>query len=155
MADSRVAAASLRSSEAVAKSPAVAHIGERLVQSALRAAERTGGDVEAAAVEPGHCDLETDTLGAESVHGRHTHVLEYHRAGRLRVPAHFAFVGAKRQPRTVAGDEKRGNPGRPFAAAARHDEIEVARAGAGNELLLAIEDVVLAVTRGARRQSRR
>ena len=103
----------------------------------LRAAERAGGDVEPAAVEPGHRDLEADAFLAEPVGDGHARVLEDHRARRLRVPAHLALVGAEAKgPACRLSTTKRGNAGGAVAAGARHHHIEVAGAGAGDELLL-------------------
>jgi len=61
----------------------------------LRAAERAGRDVEPAAIEPGHRDLEADALVAQSIGNGHARILEDHRAGRLRVPAHLALIVAE------------------------------------------------------------
>ena len=71
---------------------AIARILQRLVERGLRPAERAGTDVEPAAVEPGHRDLEADALVAEPVGDRHTRVLENHGPGRLGVPAHLLLV---------------------------------------------------------------
>jgi hypothetical protein len=105
---------------------ALFHVGQRLVERALRAAERTGRDIDAAAVEPGHRDLEADALIAEPVGDRHAGILENHRAGRLRVPAHLALVGAERQPRRVALDHQRRDAAGSVAAGPHHHHIEVA-----------------------------
>src|SRR5690242_21276512 len=48
-------------------------------ERALRAAERTGRDVETPAVEPGHRDLEADALFAKPVLDRHPRILEQDR----------------------------------------------------------------------------
>ena len=86
---------------------------------------------------------------------RHARIGENHRARRLGVPAHLALVGAERNAGRVAGNDDRRNPGRPFAAGARHHDVEIAGAGARDELLLAVEHVMIAVAHGARRQRRR
>ena len=52
--------------EALAEGFSLLHVGQRLFQRALRAAERTGRDIDAAAVEPGHRDLEADALVAQA-----------------------------------------------------------------------------------------
>ena len=95
--------------EPFAERLALFHVGERLLQRRLCAAERTGGDIEPAAVEPGHRDLEAVALVAEPVRDRHADIVENHGARRLRVPAHLALVGAERNARRVA----------------RHDSVEI------------------------------
>jgi hypothetical protein len=82
--------------EALSKSLSLLHVSERLVECVLRSAERAGGDIDTSAVEPGHRNLEADTLLAKAIFNRHVRVLEDHGAGRLRVPAHLAFIGAER-----------------------------------------------------------
>ena len=138
--------------EPFAEGLALFHVSKRLFQRALRAAERAGGDIEPAAVEPGHRDLEARAFLAEPVGDRHAHILEDDGARRLRVPAHLALVGAERNARRVARHDESGNPGSAVAAGARHHHIEVARAGAGDELLLAVENIMVAVAHRPRRQ---
>ena len=56
--------------KALAEGLALFHVGERFFQRRLRAAERAGRDIEPAAVEPGHRDLEAKPFLAEPVGGR-------------------------------------------------------------------------------------
>jgi hypothetical protein len=121
----------------------------------LRAAERAGRDVEPAAVESGHRDLKAKSFLAEPVTGRDAHVLKDDGARRLRVPAHLALVGAEGNAGGVARHDKRRNARGAFAAAPRHHHIKIARAGAGDELLLPVEDVMVAVTHRAGGKRRR
>ena len=104
---------------------------------------------------PGHRDLEADAFVAEPVCDRHAGILEDHRAGRLRVPAHLALVGAERKPGRVGLDHQRRDAAGPVAAGPHHHDIEVAAAGAGDELLLAVEHVMIAVAHRAGAQRRR
>src|SRR5271166_4833179 len=74
----------LKVGDAAAERLALAHIGDRFVERRLPAADRTGTDVEPAAVEPGHCDFEAAPLDADQIARRNPHALEDHLAGRLR-----------------------------------------------------------------------
>jgi hypothetical protein len=51
-------------------------IGDRLVEAALRPAQRAGADVEPAAVEPHHRDAEALAFAADQVFDRHADSLE-------------------------------------------------------------------------------
>src|SRR5262249_34949476 len=53
--------------EPLAEGLALFHVGERLVERCLRAAERARRDIEPPAIEPGHGDLEADAFFAEQV----------------------------------------------------------------------------------------
>ena len=139
--------------EAFAERLALLHVGERLFERRLRAAERTGADVEPAAVEAGHRDLEADAFFAKPVCGRHAAILENHGAGRLRVPAHLALVRAELEAGGPAFDHERRNPFRAASPVRAITTIEVALvAGAGNELLLPVQHVVIAVADRPRAQ---
>ena len=70
-------------------------------------------------------------------------------ARRLRVPAHLAFVGAEGEAGRSLLDGEGRDAVRPAVAGAREDEVEVGGAGAGDELLGAVEDVVIADLLGA------
>ncbi len=138
---------SLEFVEPFAEGLALFHIGQRFFQRRLGAAERAGRDIEPAAVEAGHRDLKANTFLAEPIAGGDAHVLEDDGARRLRVPAHLALVGAKRDAGGIARHDERRNARRAFAAAPRHHHIKIARAGAGDELFLPIENVMVAVAR--------
>ena len=140
--------------EAFAERFPFVHVGQRLVERALRAAKRTGRDIDAAAVEPGHRNLEADAFVAEPVGNRHPRILENHRAGRLRIPAHLALVGADRKPGRIAFNDNGRDAAGSVAAGPHHRHIEVALAGTRNELLLAVEHVVIAVAHRAGAQRR-
>ena len=104
-----------------------------------------------------HGDLETFSFLAEPVSHRHPHVLKNHCPGRLRVPAHFALVGAERNSRRVARNNESGNARWARAAGARHHHIEIAGSGTGDKLFLTIEDIKVAIacrTRHKRRSIR-
>ncbi len=120
----------------------------------MRAAQRTRRDIDASPVEPGHRNPEADTLVAEPVGNRHARILEDHRAGRLRIPAHLALVGAERKPGRIALDHQRRNASGPVAAGPHHHHVDIALASAGNKLLLAIEHIMVAIAHRAGPQRR-
>jgi tetratricopeptide (TPR) repeat protein len=74
---------------------ALAHVGDRLVERRLSAADRTGADVEAPAVKSRHGDLEAVAFRADKIGGRHARALHDHLARRLGAPAHLLLVGAE------------------------------------------------------------
>ena len=120
----------------------------------LAAADRTGADVEPPAVEPGHRDLEAAAFHADQIGRRHAHALQDHLAGRLRAPSHLLLFRPESEAGRVLLDQEGGDAGRAALAGARHHQIEVARSGAGDELLDAVEHVIRPVPPGARRQRR-
>src|SRR5262249_26478006 len=75
------------------------HVSDGAVEAELCAAKRAGGNVETAAVEPAHCDLETLALGADAVRNRHPALLEDDHRGWLRMPAELLLLGAEREAR--------------------------------------------------------
>ena len=81
--------------DALAEGLALARVGERLVERRLRAAERAGADIEPAAVEPGHGDLEADALVRQAVRDGTRTSSKITCAGRLRVPAHLLLVARR------------------------------------------------------------
>jgi hypothetical protein len=114
---------------------------QRLVERRLRAAERAGGDVQAAAVETGHGDAEA-----------HAFVGERFSAGTLqssKSPGGSAACASpscarwrRRTGRAHPSDDQRRDALRAVVAGARHGDIDVVGAGARDELLGAVEDVV-------------
>ncbi len=123
---------------------ALEHVLARLVERRPGRAQRAGADVDAPAVEPAHGELEALAFRADAVGGRHLAVLEDHLPRRLRVPAHLLLVGAEREPRRVLHHREGRDAAGALVARAREHEIEVGGAGAGDELLGAVEDVVVA-----------
>ena len=86
---------------------------------------------------------------------RHLAVLEDDLAGRLHVPAHLVLVGAEGQAGRIFRHDEGRNALRPVGAGARHDDVEVAVAGARDELLDAVQHIVAAALHRARLQRRR
>src|SRR5690606_40460686 len=128
------------------------HIGHGGVEGGLGGADGAGGDVDAAAIEALHGDLEALPLLAEPVGGGHHHVLEGDGAGGLAVPAHLLFLLAVGDAGGVGGDGKGGNPLGTGATGAQHHHQHVGVAGAGDEHLAAVDDVVVALRAGSAAQ---
>ncbi|OYZ28271.1 MAG: hypothetical protein B7Y31_13105, partial [Novosphingobium sp. 16-62-11] len=124
---------------------ALAHIGQRLLERGLRPAQRAGGDVEAPAIEPRHGELEAVAFRAEAVFHRHAAILEDDGAGGLNLPAHLLLVGAEGQAGRPRFHENGGHTGGAGTAGAHHHHIEIRRAGAGNELLLPVQHIMVAI----------
>src|SRR3546814_1631911 len=92
----------------------------RFVETALRPAERTGADVEAAAVESRHRETEAVTLGADEIFDGHAAILEDHLRRGGCVPAQLLLGRAKAKPRRVLFNDKARNALRLFLAGADH-----------------------------------
>ena len=121
-------------------------IGERLVEGRLRAAERAGADVDASAVEARHGDLEAHALVREPVGDGHARILEDHGGGGLRIPAHLLLLRAEGHAGHVLLDHEGRDAGGALRAGAHHGHVDVGGAGARDELLDAVDDVMIAVT---------
>src|SRR5205085_5248378 len=119
------------------------HMRDGALQTELGAPERAGGDVEAPAVERAHGDLEAVALGADAVGERDAASFEYDHGSRLRVPAELLFLRPEAQSGRAAFDDKARNAVRPSFAGARHDQIKIGAAAAGNERLGAVEQKVI------------
>ena len=127
---------------------ALFRIGDRLVEGELGAAERAGGDVEPAAIKACHGEAEAVALFADAIGRRHTHAIENDLAGRLGFPAHLALVGAKRKPRRILLDDEGGDALGAIVRRARHEDVNIRRARAGDELFGAGDDIIIAVFHG-------
>ena len=124
---------------------ALACVGQRLVERRLCAAERAGGDVEPAAVEAGHGDRKARAFVRQQVVGRHPAVFEDDLAGRLHVPAHLVLDRAEGEAGRILGHYQRRDAFRAVLPGPRHHHIDVAVAGAGDELLGAVQHIVATV----------
>ena len=121
---------------------ALFHVVDGAVEAELRAADRAGADVQAAAVEPGHGDLEALALGADEVGRRHAAILEHHHGGRLRFPAELLLLRAVGEARRALLHHDGGNAARARFAGARHHHVNVGDAAAGDEGLGAVEHIM-------------
>lgn len=90
-------------------------------QQARLAPTPAGADVDAAAVERGHRDLEAVALLAHQAVRGHAHVVKHHCGRGLRIPTHLGLRLAKRQPLAALrqagrrGGAVAGTPGGPAA----------------------------------------
>src|SRR3546814_5212471 len=82
---------------------AVPRIGDRLVKTALSAAERACADIDPSAVETGHGDLEAVAFLAQPVFDRHPHSVQIDLRGRLRMPAELLLLRAEGDARHEIG----------------------------------------------------
>ena len=95
-----------KSAIALAELLALLGVVDRLVEAALRAAERAGADVEAAAVEAHHRDAEAFALAADAVGDRHPDLVEIDLRGRLRMPAELLLLRAEADALHVLLDDQ-------------------------------------------------
>src|SRR5690606_31939025 len=140
----------LKPIDRLAKSLALAAIFQRLVERRLRAPERAGGDVETAAVKSRHCDAETGSFLPEQIFNRNPAIIENNSSCRLRVPAHLEFIAAERKAGCIFWHNDGGNSLGTVLASTHHRHIDIRGASTRNELLRAVEDIMVAVARGAR-----
>ena len=128
---------------------------DRFVEAALRTAQGTGADIEATAVEPHHRKAEAFAFVAHPIFDRHARILEDHlRSGRS-VPAELLFRLTEADAGRVLVDDKAGDTLGLVLAGADHGDIDVVKAGARNELLGAVEDVMVTVPHSAGLEARR
>jgi hypothetical protein len=116
--------------ELAAELAAHQHVLAGHLQAGPGTAQGTGADVEPAAIQPHHGDLEALALRAQAISDGHPGILEDHRGGRLAVPAQFLFRLAEAETRRVLGHHQAGDPLGPVPAGAAHDHVEVAGPGA-------------------------
>ena len=102
-------------------------------------------DIEPAAVESRHRDLEALPFLADQVVRRHAAILEHHHRGRLRFPAELLLLRAEGQTGRALLDHDAGNAFRSRLAGAHHADIDVGHPAAGDEGLGAVEHIMIAV----------
>ena len=88
--------------------------------------------------------LEALALLADQVFGRHAAIVEMQRRGIRRPPAHLLQLRA-RQARRVALDQQQADAARALTAGAHGDREIIGAHARGDEGLLAVDDVVIAV----------
>ena len=116
--------------ELLAELAAFEQVRPRRFETGPRAAERAGADIDAAAIEPRHRDLEAVALGAEAVGDRHPAILEDHHRRRLVFqPSFFSFL-PKDRPGVPFSTTRQEMPCGPSPPVRDHRDIDVARAAA-------------------------
>src|SRR3984893_5630654 len=124
--------------QAAAERLPVAHVSGGLVIRSLRATQRARRDVHAPTVEPVHRDPESRPFAVGAAQHRvrgHPDTLEDHLRGRLGVPTHLLLLRAETQPGSALLDDKRRDAAWSVSTGARHDDVDVRYACAGDELL--------------------
>ena len=124
---------------------AVLGVGDCLVEAALCPAERRCTNVDATAVEPHHREAKAVAFGAHAVSDRHLHIIENHLCGRRGIPAELAFLRTEAEARHVLFDDKARHAFRPGLSGADHRHIDVVDARAADELLGAVDDIMVAL----------
>src|SRR3546814_3863284 len=120
-------------------------VGDRLVEAALRPAERAGADVEPPAVEPRHREAKAVAFGPDPVFDRHAAILEHHlRCGRG-IPSELLLGRAEAETRRVLFDDEAANPLRLFLAGADHADIDVVSPRPRDDLLGAVQHIMVAI----------
>ena len=124
-------------------------MGQGIVEGLLGSADRAGGDVDAPAIERLHGELEPFPLLPQPVTGGDAHGAEVHLPGGLAVPAHLLLRLAVTHAGGLGRYHEGGDPLRPLAAGAGHHHQHIGAAGARDEHLAAVDDVILAIAHGA------
>ena len=142
----------LEIADRLAEGTAFLRIAQRDIQSGFRAPQGTSRDIQAPAIQPRHREAEALPFLTENSIRAHARIFENHLACRLRIPAHFAFIGAEGKPGRFLRDQQRGNAIRAVTARAQHGQIKIRCPSARDELLGAIQDIALIIARGTRLQ---
>src|SRR5260370_33637356 len=99
---------------------ALDYVARRGFEACASAAQRTGTDIDAPAIETGHGDLEAVALRSQPVGDRHLAVLEDHRSRRLAVPAALLFLLAEGKTGRSSLHDLRRAAARPLPAGPQH-----------------------------------
>src|SRR5690606_34783953 len=100
---------------------------------------------DAAAVERHHGDLEAAVQLAEQRRGGHAAALEVQPGGRAAAKAHLVLVAADRQARRAGVDEERADAAGTALPRARPHHEDAREVAAGDPLLAAVEDELVAL----------
>ena len=110
-------------------------IFQRHIEGTLRRAQRTGGNVQAATIQPHHGEFKALAFFANAVLNRHAAIFKNHLCGRLIVPTHFLFIGTERKTRRAFFNNEATDALCPFVTGAHHSDINIGDAAAGNKRL--------------------
>src|SRR5256714_3200061 len=131
--------------------PALARVLDRALEAGADDAARAGGDGEAPLVEPVHRDLEALPLLAHEVLGRHLDVLEEELARGAGPDAELVLRVRRREAgRALLDDEGRDALVLRGRVGLREDERVVGDGGVGDPVLLAVQDVRVALAAAGR-----
>ncbi len=128
---------------------ALLDIGQCVIEGLLGGTHRTGGDIDAPAIEGLHGEPEAFPLLAQPVAGGDAHAVKGHLTGRLAVPAHLLLRLAITYPGRVSRHHKGGDPPCPLAAGARHYHQHIRAARPRDKHLAAVEEVFFPIAHGA------
>ena len=120
-------------------------IGYRFIQTPLRAAQRTSANVQPSAVQAHHRKAETIAFRAYAIGHGHATIFENHLRGGRGIPAKLFLRRAKAKPCCVLVDDKATNALCFVIAGADHDNIDVIISSARDELLRAIQHIMIAI----------
>ena len=132
----------LKIDDAFAELLSLLNVGESALQRVLGAAESAGGDIETPAIETAHRVFEAFAFGTDAVFDRHAAIVEADDRGGLGAPAHLVFSFAEGEARRLVLHHDCGDALGSIFAGAAHDQIKVGEAGAGDERLRAVEQIV-------------
>ena len=125
------------------------HVGDRAVETELRTADRAGTDIQPAAVEARHRNLEALPFGPiRFATGTRQFSNMTIAVGWLFQPSFFSCAPNER-PGVPFSTTMHEIPRGPALPRACHHDVDVGNAAAGNECLCAVEHIVLAVARRA------
>src|SRR3546814_5505555 len=95
-------------------------------------------------------DWSSDVCSSDlAVFDRHLHIVENHLRGGRGVPAELALLGAEADAGPILFDDQARNTLWPRIAGAHHRHIDVVDPGARDELLGAVDDIMIAFELGA------
>src|SRR5699024_10766766 len=102
-------------------------------------------------VEAFHRDVEAIAFFAESVFYGHSDIFEDDLAGGLGIPAHLVLIGAKGQAGSIGGHDQGGDPLRTRVSVSTHHNIKDCGTCTRDELVDAVEHILVAVSHRASR----
>lgn len=139
----------LKLGEGAAELAALLQISDRAIKTGPSRSERTGPDVETAAVKACHGNGKPLPLLADPVGNGNAAIGEIHLRGGLALPAELHFLSPERKARRVLFHDKTRDTLGSLASGADHDDIDIGHAAARDERLGPVQHIVIAVDLGA------